>query len=335
MRTINTISGRKISAQEVKKILIHEHLLIDMTHEAVRPTDETALELFYSDVTSEHIEMLRKNPYVIRSNLVLDDVQIAVAELKQSGVDLLVDCTSIGLGRDIEKLRYISEAANVQVVAGCGLFVHDSLPPQYANWPIEKIADWMLGEINNGDIGIIGEIGTSEIIYPIEERSLHAAAIVHKESGLPVMLHTYPWSDAGLHAAQLLLSDGVPPEKICVCHVDVTFNEDLMLDLLKLGVYIEFDDFGKEFEFEPQEGAFAGGSFEKDQTRVEMLAKLCNVGYAKQILLANDVCLKSLLRAYGGNGYNHLFENIVPMMREAGVDEKTLLHENLVRYLFL
>ena len=345
MSEINTVNGR-ISAQDVKRILIHEHLLINMTHEAIPPAAEAALSLYHGDVKPENIEALRKNPYIIRENLVLDDVDTAIAELaaaEHAGVNVLVDLTTVGLGRDVLRLRQISDASKVHIVAGCGFFVHDSLPETYLSWSVEKIAAWMISDIEKGiddtDIkaGIIGEIGTSEKIYPIEEKSLYAAARAYAATGLPVMVHIYPWSEAGLQAAQLLLSEGVPPEKICICHVDVSFNESFMLRLLDLGVYIEFDNFGKEFDFEKQEGAFAGGPFEKDYQRVQMLARLCNEGYTSRILLANDVCTKSLLRAFDGNGYVHLFNNIIPMMRDAQIEDaviQTLLHENPMRFLF-
>jgi len=331
-REVNTTKG-KVSVQDVNKILIHEHMLIDMRHEAIQPEDESAISLFSSDVNHGNIEMLRKNPYCVLSNLLLDDVEMAISELtaaRDSGVDLLVDVTSEGLRRDVTKLQQISDATNVHIVAGCGLFTHDSLPEKCSSWSIQRIADWMIGDINEGidgtgiKAGIIGEIGTSEVIYPIEERSLFASACAYRASGLPIMLHIYPWSEAGLDAAQLLLSEGVPPEKICICHVDVTFNESFIFKLLNLGLYIGFDNFGKEFELENQSGAFAGGSFETDERRVSMLSRLCSSGYTNRILLANDVCLKSLLGAYGGNGYVHLFRKIIPMMQKEGLDEETI-----------
>ena len=345
MRKVNTIKG-KISVAEVNKLLIHEHLLIDLTNEAVRPAGDEECQLFDSCVNAENIEALRKNPYVVYDNLILDDVDIAIAELleaERAGVNLFVDVTTIGINRDITKLKQISDASNAHIVVGCGLFVHDSLSAEYTAWSVERISDQMLSDIEKGiddtDIkaGIIGEIGTSEVIYPIEEKSLYAAARTYTVSGLPIMVHTYPWSETALQAAQLLLSEGVPPEKICICHVDVSFNESLILKLLELGVYVEFDNFGKEFDFEPQSGAFAGGSFETDKQRIVTLARLCEAGYTNRILLANDVCLKSLLKSYQGEGYLHLFDNIVPMIRDAKINEAfihALIHENPIRFLF-
>ncbi len=345
MRELNTVLG-KICRADVKQLCVHEHVFIDMTHEAVMPTGEYERELYIQPVNGQNKAMLKKNPYLVYDNLRLDDAHGALAELRyaaERGVNLLVDVTTVGLGRDVEKLRYISKQSGLHIVAGCGLFVEESLPVEYIGWDTVKIYDWMMKEVMRGiegtDIrpGIIGEIGTGERVSAVEERSLLAAARVQLQSGLPLTVHTYPWSKAAMQAAELLLAQGVAPEAVCICHVDVSFDEALIIGLLELGVYIEFDDFGKEFTLEKQEGAFAGGPFETDENRVAMIKKLCDKHYHKQILLANDVCLKSLLHRFDGTGYDHIFTAIVPMLRAHGLSGESidrLIRDNALDYLF-
>ena len=50
MRKLNTLCG-EISAEEVGLICPHEHLFIDLTHEAVEPKTEAEKELFYGAVS--------------------------------------------------------------------------------------------------------------------------------------------------------------------------------------------------------------------------------------------------------------------------------------------
>lgn len=324
MKEIYTMKGpRDLSAY--RRICAHEHLLLDMTHEAVEPKTEAERELFYGEVCMERLGLLRRNPYVVRDNLILDDAQDAVNELRfleKHGVGLFLDLTPIGLGRDVRKLQWISERTNIDLVVGTGFFVHDALDAASSELSTDAMADIMIREIEVGiddtDIraGVIGEVGVSEKIYPVERRSLLAAAKAHRKTGLPIYLHTYPWSWAGLEAVELLMENGVAAKNICVCHIDVTFDIEYLHRLLDLGVYIEFDNFGKEFYFEAQDGAFAGGPFATDVERVRMLRTLAEEGYGPQIMIANDVCLKASLHKYGGWGYDHVFENIVPMMRQ-------------------
>ena len=325
MKEIQTLKGVR-SLDNYHRLCAHEHLLLDMTHEAVEPKTEEEKELFYGKVTMEGLGVLRRNPYIVRENLILDSVEDAIHEmgyLKKHNVDLFLDLTpTVGLGRDIHKLKEISDRTDIDIVCGTGFFVHDSLDEKTSALSADQMADIMIREIEEGidgtgiRAGVIGEVGVSEKIYPIERESLLAAAKAHRKTGLPIYLHTYPWSRAGLEAAELLVDSGVDPKRICVCHIDVTFDYGYLLDLLKLGVYIEFDNFGKEFYFEAQDGAFAGGPFATDVERVRTLKQLVEDGYVNQLLIANDVCLKASLHKYGGWGYDHIFQNIVPMMRQ-------------------
>lgn len=345
MKFINTIKG-SIYPDETGIIYPHEHIFIDMTHEAVTPKSEVEKEIFDSEIKMNNIGLLRRNPYVMKNNLILDDIHDAINEINyvsNTGSKLLVDLTSIGLGRDIHKLKEVSDGSEINIVIGCGLFTHDSIPSEYLSWTVDELANWMIDEIKNGiegtDIkaGVIGEIGTSEKIYPVEERSLKAAAIASLHTDLPIFIHTYPWSRVGLDAVDIVLDAGVSPKRICLCHLDVSFDYEYLKLALKKNIYIEFDNFGKEYYFESQPGAFSGGPFETDLTRVRMIKKLVSEGHGERLLLANDVCLKTMLHKYGGWGYDHVYTNIIPMMRMEGVDQITidmLIKKNPSRFFF-
>jgi phosphotriesterase-related protein len=52
--------------------------------------------------------------------------------------------------------------------------------------------------------------------------------------------------------------------------------------------------------------------------------KLIDDGYADRLLFSHDVCMKIQRREYGGFGYSHLPENILPTLEERGVSKDTL-----------
>ena len=345
MRKLNTVTG-SVGVDEVGLICVHEHLFIDMTHEAIEPKTEAEKELFYSDIQAKDLDALHQNPYIVYTNLILDDLELALEEtacLEKYGCNLLVDVTSVGAGRDMNKIKQFCKKSKLNVILGTGLYVHNGVPDMYVNKTSEEIAAWMIDEIENGHCdtgikpGVIGEIGISEKIYPVEEKSLRAAAIASVKTNLPIYLHTYPWNRVALDAVKLLLAEGVKPENICICHLDVTFDDEYMRQVLNLGVYLEFDNLSKEFSFEACDGAFAGGPFETDVARIHKIKELISEGYINQILLANDVCLKGSLHHYGGTGYDHLFCNFVPMMRLYGISEDEIhqiIDVNPKRFLF-
>lgn len=344
MKSLNVIGG-VLHREDVRLICPHEHLFLDMTHEAIEPAGEEEKQLFYGEVTMKTLGALRRNPYIVRNNLILDDVDTCAEELtylEKQNCDLLIDVTPVGLGRDIGKLKEISRRTKIRIAVGCGFFVHETIG-RLETMSVDGITEEIIGEIENGigdtgiKPGVIGEIGTSEKIYEVERKSLLAAAGAHRKTGLPIYIHTYPWSRAGLEAIELLEAEGVAPGQICICHLDVSFDREYLFEALKKGVYVEFDNFGKEFYLERQPGAFSGGPFETDIARVHMLKELTERGYLKQLLLANDLCLKASLHKYGGWGYDHVFANIVPMMRQEGISSgeiHTIVVENPKEFIF-
>ena len=64
--------------------------------------------------------------------------------------------------------------------------------------------------------------------------------------------------------------------------------------------------------------------------------RLIGEGYRDQILLSHDTATKAQLVAYGGWGYAHILENIVPLLRWHGISEddvEALLQRNPQRML--
>ena len=69
---------------------------------------------------------------------------------------------------------------------------------------------------------------------------------------------------------------------------------------------------------------FAGGIFVTDLERVRLIARLLESGYESQVLITNDICLKSMLHAFGGWGYDHIVTNVVPVMADQGISEAVI-----------
>lgn len=343
MQMINTVLG-PIPADQLGVIAPHEHFFIDTTFEAIAPTDPEALALFESPVSMENLDVLRRNPFLVRDNMVLDDMETIVYEVsraKKAGVNTIVDLTNIGIKRDLKRMQEVSRRTGVNVIAGGGLYYSLTIPEPYRSMSTEDLAREMIHEIQFGDPetgikpGVIGEIGTSEQLDEIEEKGLRAAAWANLETGLPIYIHTYPWTRASLDAIKILTDEGVKPEQICICHLDVEFNHEYLCQVFDTGAYAMFDDFGKEYYFAAADGAFAGGPFETDRDRVRWIIRMINEGHKDRLLLATDVCLKALLHTYGGWGYDHIFTNITVMMENEGISKEdihTILHENPTRF---
>ena len=339
---INSVCGR-LSREQLGIVAPHEHVLLDLTA-FYQALPVPGIE----DPATQKVEMwnlgiLSRDCYALKDNLLLMDAQVAteeIARFRDAGGNTVVDATLPGIGRDPAALAAISRATGLNIIMGTGFYVGETHPKELDDMSIEEIGGLMVKELTEGVDGIragyIGEIGISEIFDDKERRVLRAAAVAQKQTGVAIQVHINPWTTNGLEAADILLSEGVDPKRISISHIDVENREEYILGLLQKGVYVEFDNFGKEYYIRREVRNSGYGLFVHDTDRVRLLKKMIDDGYLSQILLSCDVCLKNLLHTYGGWGYDHLLTNIVPMMEDEGITDEQihmLLVENPARWL--
>jgi phosphotriesterase-related protein len=61
-----------------------------------------------------------------------------------------------------------------------------------------------------------------------------------------------------------------------------------------------------------------------DRERIEQIGELIGRGYLDRLLISQDVCLKTKLCRYGGCGYAHILQNILPQMHARGITDEHL-----------
>ena len=337
---ITTVTG-DIKRDSVKYLLPHEHLFFDM-RPLVSPIDDPD---FHKKLALSNFGKVSRNPYAVLDNAAMDEDDIQTEELKilkNTGCNLLVDATTGDFGRDALRLREISQKSGVMIVAGCGWYTDAAVSDDKKELSEDAMLSHMMADITSGidgtDIkaGIIGEIGTSGKMTPFEKRSVRVAARAQKKTNLGMHIHADLWSREGLEALDIALNEGANPEKVCINHTDVLLDEEYIFEVLKRGALIEFDNFGKEFYVDRKNRNLLQGSFATDVERVKMLCRLIEKGYEKQLLITNDICLKSMTHAYGGWGYDHVITNIIPMMKDFGIDDDCIgliMKDNPVRFL--
>ena len=333
---IETVLGQ-IKEDELGICSSHEHIFIDM-RACVNVTGSEP-PVFYEKVDMSNRVECFQDPYGILDNALLEGVDDAVAELeyfKAYGGNTVIDCTLDEIGRDPIALREVSRKSGVNIILGCGHYYHKVHYPYVKDATVAELADEMRRDIlvGIGDTGIkagvIGEIGTSAVMTDDEKKVLRAAGIVGSETGKAVHVHTDLYTENGNEIIDILTSEGVRAEKICIDHVDVLLRPDYVRSLLERGVYVEFDDFGKEF-YVTHERRFA-----YDLERIYLLRDLINEGYGKKILVCNDICLKTMWKKYGGLGYAHVLRTVKDMALENGIDEKaynTILTDNVKNFI--
>src|SRR5262249_16915817 len=96
--------------------------------------------------------------------------------------------------------------------------------------------------------------------------------------------------------------------------------EDELLRLAETGCVIEFDLFGQEQSFYP----LADIDMPNDATRLKLIRALIARGHLARIVISHDICYRTRLTAFGGHGYGHIFENVVPMMKASGFTQSEI-----------
>jgi phosphotriesterase-related protein len=340
---VQTVLG-PIDGETLGFTLPHEHLLLDLSVR-LKLTGETITARVMSEkpVSFEIIGWLRFHLFENRDNLVLDDEGLAIKEVSlfhRAGGKTIVDVTNWGLGRDPHALARISRATGLNIVMGSGYYTMDSGCAETLKMKTEdEIFDDIVKDITEGTdgirAGIIGEIGADS--WPLDDRevkSLRASARAQRATGAALTVHPGRLEESPLEILQILDKAGADISRVIIEHLDRTaYSFNSMVEMAKAGCYLEFDCFSMEGYYPRRYGVF---DIPNDAMRVNYIIRLIEKGYLDQILISTDTCMKSRLASYGGPGYAHIPDNVIPWMRAKGMSEDiihTITVENPKRVL--
>jgi phosphotriesterase-related protein len=340
---IRTVLGA-IEPHDLGRTSIHEHLLITVDNVAFRPVDTAEGRAFADAPVSLATRWWVRQQWVsVRDNLRLTDEATAIAEVARFaavGGGAIADPTTDGIGRDPAALVRISTATGVHVVMGAGYYVHGSHPAWIEDAPESAIADAIVRDVMDGPrldgirAGFIGEVGCSWPMSPRERRVLRAAGIAQRTTGAPLMVH--PGRDAAAPDEIIAELDSVGADlgATTICHLERTVDgPDQLVALARRGIWLSLDCFGLETAFYPLNPAVA---MPNDGGRLALAEAVIAAGFADRLLLAQDICQKHRLAAFGGHGYDHLLRDIAPMLVARGhapAAVEALVTDNPARFL--
>jgi phosphotriesterase-related protein len=259
-------------------------------------------------------------------------------ELKDLGVNTFLDPCPNDIGRDVVFMAEAADQSGMNIICTTGLYKEDLGNTVYMKQrSADEIAEIYVTELTEG----IGETGIKaslikaatgkDHITEYEEKCLRAAARAAKKTGVPITTHT---DDGTMGPEQLDIfeSEGVDFKKVIIGHSCGSANLAYHTRMLDRGCYLGFDRFGLDF-------------LHPDRLRLASLIGLLGVGFEKQIVLSHDSVACILGRGLGlppevmelikNWKPTHIFKNILPKLREAGVPEQkinTMMVENPRRY---
>ncbi|WP_256986541.1 MULTISPECIES: phosphotriesterase family protein [unclassified Rhodococcus (in: high G+C Gram-positive bacteria)] len=322
-----------VDSSELGLVLPHEHLHNDASMAHSESPDPAVAQALSGPISPRDAWLLHDNPYHSADNCRIDDATAVLADLKtfaDHGGTTVVDLTPPGIGRRPEILERYSRESGVRVVMGSGWYLEATHPAEVATLGVDQLASGLIAEFTTDHgprPGVIGEIGVSPSFTAAEQKALRAACVAQREVDVPLFVHLPGWQRRGHEVLDIVIEEmGVDPSAVVLCHMDPSGNDpDYQCALGDRGVYLEFDMIGMPFEFpgegqspSPAETAFA-------------VAGLIGGGYRRQLLLSHDLFLKSMLRAFGGNGLAYVPVSFAARLVRSGIDPQhvsSLMRDN-------
>lgn len=333
MPTVNTVLG-PIDAGRLGETMSHVHLTIDVTCWFHPPDSGVLRGLSEQKLNLRNLGMARRNAMLFKDNLVQDDLDQTIREVERytrAGGQTLINCDLPGMGRDPLALQKIARATGLNIVASTGWYVQASHPPAIAAKSVAELADIMIREITVGigntgiKAGNIGEIAMSgqphEPFQPGEEKVLRAAARAQKATGVSLTVHPNFLGNHWDTYLDVLEAEGANLAKCYMSHLGFYPDVNVAKHVLDRGVgFVSYDQLGHEELFENVLGPGVGFSTDKEEVRC--VVELLNAGYADRVLLGAEVAMKTCFQEYGGWGYSHVHDNIIPWLKSLGASDE-------------
>lgn len=343
---ILTVNGL-VEPQELGITLAHEHLFIDIrkTHyphakfinipgksEPFATSDEfpaTELGVWEAKLGIDNLQMAIDG-LPISDNYILADEDMAireVSEFRRFGGGAIVDVTSIGLKRDPEALKRVSDATGLNIIMGTSHYQKAYHPEDMDQRTVEDLNKEYVKDVVEGVYGtqirsgVIGEVGING--SPLSENEIkvtRASARASLITGAPISIHRGGNVDERHKVLDIIAEEGVDLSRVILGHQDeLSLSIDTLCELLDRGVWIQFDLIGREFIDPPfLDSPYSSNRSITEDTR-DAVVQLVQSGYEDRLLLSHDVCRKAHLKEFGGFGYAYILKYFLPELRKCGL----------------
>ena len=301
--SVETATG-PIRSSELGRVLMHEHVFVISTEIQQNYPQEWGDEQF------------RINDAIERLN-----------ELKDSGIDTILDPTAIGLGRYIPRIQQVAKEIDLRIICATGLYTFNELPHYYrrrSSSDVDALTTHFVQDIVEGfadtgvKAGVIKCATDKPGLTPDVERVLRACAQAHRETGCPITTHTHAETERGLDQQRIFDEEGVDLARVVIGHCGDTNDLDYLQQLLDAGSILGMDRFGID-------------GYLTTEQRVEVVAQLCEMGYAQQLVLSHDASCyidwiegEVPLSPLPNWHYLHISKDVIPALSEAGVSSEQI-----------
>jgi phosphotriesterase-related protein len=261
---LETVTG-PIKGSVVERAMAHEHLYVDFNG----PTDPTYMDVDWAVALGASVN--------------------AANELRAQGVNLMIEWTNLGVGRNVLLLRHVARRAGLNIVCPTGIY-KSLVPPEFAGLSVEELAACFVRELTKGVDGTgiragFIKIATTEDGATESDTFVHrAAGIAAKETGCTVALHS-PHYAATQGVVKVLEEASVSLERFVWGHAQPSKTEEHK-ELAARGATIQYD------AISAHDDPFFHGPVD-DESMLDRIEALAKAGFDKQVIVSTDasVCV--------------------------------------------
>jgi len=259
MQYVQTVLG-DVLIEDVGFTLMHEHLVNSA-----------------AGIPENYPELYIEGYYEIALN--------SLIEMKDNGINTVVEATTYDLGRDVKTLARLSQESGVNIIACTGRLMR--LPGIVGHYTPEQFAQSFIKDLTKGiaDTGIKAGILKAgmdmEGPTPDIEFMHRAVAIASNETQFPIMLHSYPLWEIGRHQLRIMKEENVNLERIKVDHCLETTDIDYIAWLVDQGCWLGIDRLPNI----PLKGRYLVAT----GTRIKFIKKLIDAGFSDRMLFSHDI----------------------------------------------
>ena len=209
----------------------------------------------------------------------------AIACLKRAkadGIDTMVDATTFDLGRDPALIAAVSKGSGVNIINVTGWWL--DVPRFLIGVGANQMAREFVRDIQEGfrgtgiRAGMLKCAADFEGVTPALETMARAVARAHRETGVPIMVHSYPTGHVARRQIAIFKEEGVDLTRVKIDHCNDTTDTEYLQWILDQGCYLGLDRYP--------------GRLVSPHTRTVTLKRLMDMGYGDKLCPSHDcICL--------------------------------------------
>ena len=216
MATINSVLG-EIDSKDLGFTLMHEHVMVAA-----------------SGLSTHYPDLLGPN----REQRAIECLKTA----KAHGIDTMLDATTFDLGRDPALLKTVAEASGVNLINVTGWWL--DVPRFMHGVGANQMADEFIKDLTEGFRGTNIKAGMLKCAADFEgvtaplETMARAVARAHLQTGVPIMVHSYPTGHVARRQIAIFKEEGVDLGKVKIDHSNDTTDTEYLKWILDQGCFL-------------------------------------------------------------------------------------------------